>query len=62
MIMIIMIMEEIIRSITTTKTMNKEIINIDQMYNNQTGQTDKMDHTFIKTDAKTSKIIKKGND
>ena len=57
-----MIMEEIIKIITTTKATNKEMTNIDQMYNNQTGQTDKMDHTIIKTDAKTSKIIKKGND
>ena len=55
-------MEEIIRTITTTKITNKVRINIDQTYNNQTGQTNKIDHTIIKTDAKINKIIKNGND
>ena len=50
-----------IKIITTIKTTNKEIINKDQIYNNQTDQTDKTDRITNKTDAQISKTIKKGN-
>ena len=57
-----MTMVDRIKIITTTKTMNKEMINKDQIYNTQTDQTDKTDHITKKIDAQINESIKKGND
>ena len=60
--MIMMIMVEITKIKTATKTTSKEMIDKDQTDNSQIGQADKMDHISKETDAQISKIIKKGND
>ena len=56
-----MITVDRIKIITTTKTMNKEMTDKDQVYNNQIDQTSKMDHV-TKTDAQINRITKKDND
>ena len=50
------------KTITSTQVTNKEMINIDQIYNIQTDKTGNTDHITKEINAQTNKTIKNGND